>query len=290
MDDVANRQGVTDTHRAVELSAMIETAIEQTAKFHVIERAQMGKLVTEQNAANSGMVTTNTPGKTGGFEGADFLIYGSITSIGRKVENNMGATLMGSLLTPRPGYVVNNGKHSTFVQTGPAPAVNCSNTFVTLGMDIQIVSASTGEVRYVKHLDETAKSETACNQQAQIDTQALFQSAAQHIASGLVQSIYPIQVAAVQSDGQIVVNYGEGTLTVGQVLGLYAKGAAIKDPATGEVISQDETQLGYARVESVTGRVSRLVPVSPMSAPPPIGTIARLATPEELQALKDHHR
>jgi curli biogenesis system outer membrane secretion channel CsgG len=44
---------------------MVETAVETSNKFRVIERRQLGNLVNEQAMGNSGMVTTNTPGQRG---------------------------------------------------------------------------------------------------------------------------------------------------------------------------------------------------------------------------------
>jgi len=266
MDDVAN------THQASTLSTMIETAITETGKFHVIERDSLNKLMGEQTRANSGLVTTNTPGKVGGFEGVDYLVYGTITTLGETTKADVGANVMNTLLTSRGRFAA------------PVSSANCSNTYVTLGLDIKITDAHTGEVKYVSHLNETQKSDTACGHVGQVDGATLFRVSSEKIASGLVTSIYPIQVAAVQPDGQIVLNYGDGVVQVGEFVGLFAKGTPIKDPATGEVIASDETQLGYARVVSVAGRVSRAVPVSPMSGPPPIGTIARPAKPEDIQA------
>jgi curli biogenesis system outer membrane secretion channel CsgG len=49
-------------------TVMVETAVETSNKFRVIERRQLGNLVNEQAMGNSGMVTTNTPGQRGGLK------------------------------------------------------------------------------------------------------------------------------------------------------------------------------------------------------------------------------
>jgi hypothetical protein len=46
-------------------TVMVETAVETSNKFRVIERRQLGNLVNEQAMGNSGMVTTNTPASEG---------------------------------------------------------------------------------------------------------------------------------------------------------------------------------------------------------------------------------
>ncbi|WP_293901128.1 CsgG/HfaB family protein [Phenylobacterium sp.] len=263
MDDLAH------SGQAAVLSAMIETAIANTSKFRVIEREHLGKLVGEQARAKSGLVTTNTPGKIGGFEGADFLIYGTITTIQALNRADVGSNLVAGIMS-------GNNRATP----------NCNNTYATIGLDIKITDARSGEVKYVTRINETQRSATACGGGAgAIDTGSLMRAAADKVASGLVTTIYPIQIAAIQPDGVIVLNYGEGAVQEGAVMGIYSKGAVIRDPATGEVLANDEVQLGFLRIIGVTGRVSRAVPITMLSARPDIGAIVRPATPADLQAL-----
>lgn len=93
MDDLAQ------SGQTAQLTQMLETAIAATSKFRVVERNSLGKLVGEQARARSGLVTSNTAGKVGGFEGADFLIYGSITSASMVSKN-----LFGMRAEPSPQY------------------------------------------------------------------------------------------------------------------------------------------------------------------------------------------
>jgi curli biogenesis system outer membrane secretion channel CsgG len=260
IDDVA-RSGQGET-----FSTMLETAIEGTNRFRVIERRQLDKLMTERAGARAGVFTTNTPGRTGGIEGADYLIYGSITSAQASARADIGANLIAGFLG------------------GRAANPSCASKQVTLGVDIKITDAASGEVRYANHLDQSAKSATSCNGNAEIDTAGLLRSAADNVASGLVTAIYPIQIAAVTGDGYVL-NYGQGTILPGQVLAVYAKGEAIRDPSSGEILSNSETRLGYVRVESVEGRVSKAVAITPFAASPPVGSTVRPATPAEAQAV-----
>jgi curli biogenesis system outer membrane secretion channel CsgG len=262
MDDLAgSRAGPA-------LSSMIETAIEGTSKFRVIEREQLDKLVGEQSRAKAGLITTNTPGKTGGFDGVDFLIYGTITSLSVVNKADLGSSLIA-------GIFAGNG--------GPAPS--CSNAYATLGLDVKITDAATGEVRYVTHIDEKQKSASSCGQRAQIDAPTLERSAAEKVASGLVTAIYPIQIAAVQSDGVMILNYGQGTVEPGAIFTVYVKGDAIRDPATGEVIANNETRLGLIRVTEVTGRISKAAPASDFASAAPVGSIVRASTSDEIAQL-----
>jgi hypothetical protein len=70
-----------------------------------------------------------------------------------------------------------------------------------------------------------------------------------------------------------------------QQLAVYSKGEAIKDPATGEVLSYNEEKLGFLRVTEVNGRVSRAMPASAFATPLAVGSIVRPATQADVNAL-----
>jgi hypothetical protein len=261
MDDVA-RTGQADT-----FSRMLETSITNTSKFRVIERERLNKLLGEQGRAKAGLVTTNKPGRTGGFEGADFLIYGSITTLSMTKKADFGST-----------FLANMGSRG-----GNA---SCSNVLVTLGIDIKITDADTGEVKYVTRVDEKQKGAAVCDGSSPIDAAGLMRAAADKVATGLVTTIYPIQIAAVQGDGTIVLNYGEGSVLPGSIMTVFSKGQAIIDPATGEKLGNDETELGNIQVTAVTGRISKAVAIGGFAGAPPVGSIVRPATEMEIDALK----
>lgn len=262
IDDLAG------TQQADQFTAMIESAIAGSGKFRLMERERMGKLVGEQTRARGGMVTTNNPRRIGGFEGVDYLIYGSITSISAKAKADVGATLLTGLLSGRN-----------------ASSQTCSNTVATLGVDIKITDADSGEIKYSTHIDEQQKSGSSCGGSGQIDASALLRSAADRVASGLVTAIYPIQVASIQGDGTLVLNYGEGALDAGNILAVFSKGEPIRDPASGEIIGNDETRLGYIRITEVTPRLSKAAPLQQFVFPAQIGAIVRPASAAEVAAL-----
>jgi curli biogenesis system outer membrane secretion channel CsgG len=255
---------LTKSGQADTLSTMIESAVAGTGRFRLIERQQLGKLVGEQARARGGVVTTNNPGAMGGFEGVDYLIYGTITSLSAKSAADIGSNLVSGLF---------GNKNA-----------NCTATSATLALDIKITDADSGEIKYVTRINETQRAQASCEGKSNIDAALLMRSASEKVASGLVTSIYPIQVAAVQGDGTIVLNYGDGAVQPGAVMAVYAKGQEIRDPTTGEVLGADEQKLGMIRVTTITGRTSRAVPAGPFSAGIPVGALVRPATVDEIKA------
>ena len=63
---------------------MLETALSQTNKFEIIERARMDDLLGEQALAAGGL--TQGSGQIGGLSGVDYLVYGTITKLGKEGE------------------------------------------------------------------------------------------------------------------------------------------------------------------------------------------------------------
>ncbi|MEY2942954.1 MAG: hypothetical protein RLY97_968 [Pseudomonadota bacterium] len=252
---------LSNTGQVEALSSMIQTAIEATNKFRVTDRAKMDKFLREQGLAKNGLVTSRTPGKIGGFEGADFLITGSINAYSVVTKSDLGASFLAGMMSNQ------------------AQGQTCRGAEATLSVDIKISEADTAITRYVQRLNEKQRVQTVCGGGVgQVDASALLRSAADKIANGLVTTVYPIQIAAVQADGVFVLNYGEGTMKVGDLMTVFVKGEEIRDPVTNEVLSNDETLIGAIRVSDVLGRISKADAYTPFETAPARGSIVRLAT------------
>ena len=104
---------------------MLETALSQTNKFEIIERARMDDLLGEQALAAGGL--TQGSGQIGGLSGVDYLVYGTITKLGKEGE----AVSFGG---------IGGGSSKT-----------------TMSVDIKVVDARTGSVRISKTVERTAK-------------------------------------------------------------------------------------------------------------------------------------
>ncbi len=253
MDDVAQ------SGRAEALSAMIESAIVSTNKFRVIEREQMSRISVEDAQVRGGRVTSNSGRRRAqAVEGVDYLIYGTITALSGEARSDIGSSLLAGMLSGR-----NNA------------APSCSRMRVTLALDIRIVDFDSGEIKYVDRINEVGQSGAQCGGAAQFDPTPLFRTAADRIAGGLVTTLYPIQVAAVTGDGTMVLNYGEGTLTLRQMLTVFQPGEPIRDPATGDIIDNNDTPLGLICVSEVLPRSARATALTTFAAQPPVGAHLR---------------
>lgn len=259
---VRQMQDMANTGQAQAFSQMIQSAVAQTGKFRVIE-SNFADLRDQQELGNSGMVTTNRPGKRGGFEGADFLIYGTITSGATSRQTDSGADMGRGFASRMLGVNLGGG--------------GCSKATATLAVDVKIVDGATGEIRFTKNINQTTVGRTSCSGDAQLDMVSMLRGAANQIASGLVTTIYPIKVAAVQPDGSLVLNYGEGTVVPGMLLAVYGQGQTITDPDSGRVLTSEGAQIGLVRVTEVMTRFSKARPEGAFAQQPQIGQIVRVA-------------
>lgn len=255
--------------QAETLTQMMLTAIAATQKFRVMERGQAGVLLQEQQRAKSGLVTSRNGGKVGGFQGADYLIYGTITTLSVTKKSNIGATLGMGLLS---------GGSSSQPQ-------NCYGGEVTLSLDIRITDGETGQIRYVKRIDEKKKAGTICGEGVpQVNATELFRSAADNVAAGLVTTVYPMKVANAQPDGTLMLNYGEGTLKVGDMVTIFRPGEAVIDPDTGRSLGSSEQRMGIAQITDVQSSFSKAKGVAGFDYPAQTLDIARLSTSDDLSA------
>ncbi|CAM3158430.1 hypothetical protein SPAN111604_07385 [Sphingomonas antarctica] len=268
---VRQMQDLANTGQAKAFSQMIQSAIAATGKFRVIE-SNFGNLRDQQELGNSGMVTTNRPGKRGGFEGSDFIIDGTITSgsAGKQSDEgaNVGRKVFGQFLKVDMG------------------GGNCAKVIATLAVDVKVTDAATGEIRFTKNINQTTTGKTSCSGDPQLDLTNMLRGAANQIASGLLTTIYPMKVAAVQSDGSLLLNYGEGTVAPDTLLAIFAKGQVVIDPDTGRPLTSEGAQIGLARVTEVQTRFSKATPEGPFSQPPQVGYIVRVAPPTLLRGKK----
>jgi curli biogenesis system outer membrane secretion channel CsgG len=255
--------------QAETLTQMMLTAIAATQKFRVMERGQTGVLLQEQQRAKSGLVTSRNGGKVGGFEGVDYLIYGTITTLSVTKKSNIGATLGMGLLSGGSGN----------------QPQNCYGGEVTLSLDIRITDGETGQIRYVKRIDEKKKAGTICGEGVpQVNATELFRSAADNVAAGLVTTVYPMKVANAQADGTLMLNYGEGTLKVGDMVTIFRPGESVIDPDTGRSLGSSEQRMGIAQITDVQSSFSKAKGVAGFDYPAQTLDIARLSTSDDLSA------
>ena len=116
-----------------ELSDMLSNELLGTGVFKVVERKKLDNVLSEQDLGASGRVSKNSAAKMGRLTGAQYLITGSVSSFESSGSKGGRFSFKGVSL---------GGKKST----------------VSMGIDIRVINATTGEVSYARTVEATAKS------------------------------------------------------------------------------------------------------------------------------------
>ena len=273
---VSKIEDLAKSGQADAFAKMIETAVTQTGKFRVFEDNH-AILAEHQAKAAAGIITTRTPGKRGGFTGADFLIYGTITTASRSTKDDKAGTIQGGFMKD---LGVALGRKTGLTSMGDAIGGNqrnCAKATASLAIDVKIVDGESGEIKYADSLNPTIDSRSSCTGDPVVDYRVLLRNAATQIAGALVTSSFPVRVVAVLPDGTVMLDYGVGTIRVGDTYTVFGTGEKILD-FNGAVLSEGEgAALGNIRVVDVQAKFSKALPTGAFVSPPQRGMIARPA-------------
>lgn len=230
---------------------MLETSITKTGKMDVMERGRLQGVLEEQALAGAGI--TDSGGGVGGLTGVDYLIYGTITRFGAQESGVSVSTSsgVGSLLGRRGQQAAGGG-------------LDTSKTAVTMGVDLKVTDVATGRIVIADEVAGTVAAGSSfsvggiSSSDASADPFADVQRVvAANIAEAVVTARTPVKVIAVQSDGTLVLNYGNVFFKPGDQLAAFSVGEVFTDPDTGEVLGADETRLGTIEVMSAEARLSK---------------------------------
>lgn len=246
---------------------MLETALVKTNKFEIIERSRLDEVLGERALGMAG-ITDNNAGLSG-VQGVDYLIYGSITKLGE------------------------TKKQSNFLIAG----LNKNDKIYEMGVDLRLVDVSTGKIVRAENVDLDSKSGGSFTVGGLAGYGALGTSSdegdplgdiqrmtAIEIAGVVTLTISPIKVMAAQSDGTIVLNYGEGVLQDEDYLRLFEVGEGFADPDTGEILGAEEIEIGIVQVTKALPKYTKTKLVS--GSAPVVGMMARKVADDDVKALK----
>ncbi len=256
------------------LRTQVITALTQTQKFEIIERAQIGQIVEELKLTHeSGLVDPtikNTP-KWGKLRGVNWLVIGVLTQF-----NETGS---GGMLGSKIGF----SKRDLF-----------------LVFDVRVVDVESGRVVDAAPLEvkvpvggSMGGSILAKNGLAGFSAQKgepeqineLVRRTCTRMVHRIVANVSPIRVVQVR-ENEVLLSYGAGLLEKGDLLEVFTKGEVFMDPDTGaeeaELIAAGTlevvlTQRIFSKAEPKKGTM-----VSNLKE----GDICRVAEPKGLFGLK----
>lgn len=138
---IFNNNGDLNTLAADQMT----TLLDQSDRFRVIERAQLQKLIDEQNL--EGVVKSGELAKQAQVRGVDYLVLGKVTNLRVKRETKSNGFGLGQV-----GGLVNVG--------GAAVNQNDVNITTECGVDIRFVDPTTGQIM-VSNFSEFNRTDSA---------------------------------------------------------------------------------------------------------------------------------
>ena len=215
---------------------MLTTSLVKTNKFDVIERDRMAEIMKEQGMSVEGWFSGGYEGGKVNLQGVDYILTGAITEYGQKEQ----AAQFG-------GFSSGSGT-------------------ARMAVDVRVLEVATGSIGFA----DTVSAEASTGSAFAVDGVAsgggtdssaamgeVMRKTAQRVTNMVVTSIFPIRVVRVQSNGEVMLNYGDSVLAEGDVLDVFSEGEPLLDPDTGEELGREEEMVGKLSVTSAQGRLSK---------------------------------
>ena len=234
---------------ALGLTEMLTTALVETGRFVVIERAQIDQILTEQDLGASGRVNPETAAEQGAVIGAAALISGGIT------EYSYTSSSLGGGLDVLKAIRVTRQELTAMV-----------------ALDIRVLDAVTSEVLFSKRTEGEASSRStsadveigdqefsmaaaATTPLGQASRQAI-EDAVQAIVTALADIPWTGRIIDVRGESVYVNAGSEDGIRTGMEFDVYEQEPPLIDPATGLNLGAPERYLGALRITDLEDRYS----------------------------------
>jgi curli biogenesis system outer membrane secretion channel CsgG len=227
-----NNKGVGDG-----VSDMLTTALVKSGNYRVIERAEIDRILNEQDFGQSGRVTQQSAAQLGQVLGVEIAVIGSVSEFGYK-KGETGGAIKGL-------------------------GIGVSNQQAVVGVDIRMVNTETGEIITAENVrkDKSAKglklrtNKLAFKDQKDFD-ESLVGKAAREAIEDVVSMIdnsantIPWQAKVIiEKEGVVFINSGEADgLQIGDEFAVYRKGEDLIDPDTGISLGSVDKKIGEIRI------------------------------------------
>ena len=206
--------------------AKVEELLTQGRRFGVLDRKRPEVYEAEKQILASGDVDVGERARLGRVMGADYLVYGTIDRVA--IENE-------TRVIRATGERIDRSHGATKVR-------------------FTVLAAATRQVKWSSAI--TLERRLPPGLRPEAAAEALLEEVAVRMVDELTENIYPPRVTEVLAPGQFVVNRGGNTVQAGNVFEVFALGAWLLDPDTGERLDQLETSVGIARIVSVKPKYS----------------------------------
>jgi len=253
------------------LAIMLESALFDTGRFVIVERAKLTDVIAEQDLAASGRTAkAGKVAQTGLIRPCRYLATGAVTTVDEKQSGGDAGISIGGV---RLGGGKSEAQVTVIVKlidttTGEIVAKEsitgkAGNTSLRVGVSAGIVNTELGGFK-----------KTPLGQAAQ----DCINKASEFIAKKMESFPFEGSVVKISESGQVVINRGsQFGVEVGQELAMAKQGELMTDPDTGEILGNEEGKvIGKIKVAKVSEKISYCDVVEGEKMPD-AGTVVKVA-------------
>ena len=230
------------------VATMLVSELVQNGTYTVMERAQVDRILNEQNFQQGGRADASSAAKLGRLLGVDAIIIGSITqferedkslALGLRRESKASVTIDARIVQIGTGEIlaVAQGKGQAKRSKMNLDTDGEGHAVHRLAQDMwssNLASTILGEATRAAVLNLVATLATAAPKIPETETVAVI--------SALVADV---------AGSELVINVGTaGGVKVGSEYAVLRPGREIKDPATGNVLRRSSTRVGKIKITS----------------------------------------
>jgi curli biogenesis system outer membrane secretion channel CsgG len=250
------------------LAAMLTSALVESERFIVLERANVGQILSEQEFKAAGVANPETGPALGKLTGSQLLIYGAVTEFG--TDDSGGGLSVG----------VSGGGLGRLL----SGALSRQSVSGKVAMDIRLVDTTTGQVlenyRVSEDLSSTGYDVSVGYENVSLGTNKFWKTplgeATRKAINNAVQWIVleaqkkPWVGRVVDAEGQdLYINAGtQAGLSVGDQFMIERVVKRFTDPETGEVLGSRKTEIGVLKLTGIESKLA-FGAFQPLGAEPP---------------------
>lgn len=217
------RSGVTGLSRAV------EEALLATGRFNILSRTDRAAFESEREFIRGADAGRQEVARTGQASGADYILVVELSQFSTKENQREVIRLTNEVII-----------QSSFQGLVSLRLLEFSSRKVAWSSSARFSEQIPNEPRITQDIVMKA-----------------LEASTRSLISALVDHMFPILVLK-QDGGDLVINRGQGAVTVGQRFSVFSQGDELKDPQTGEVLGRHEKHLATGVIADVRPKFSIL--------------------------------
>jgi len=240
---------LTDSYRFGELtvssfdisrqfSQKLAVALTQTNKFAVLDREYIEEFARERNILLSGDASLEEQAKLGEVLSVDYLLVGTITEAGIERKQEWSPAIGHPISEYEADF---NFEYRLLV--GPTRQIKLAD----------VLDISLDKTDEIKKLVKKWEPQDLDYREM---TDNFVSMVANQLVETIIDNIYPIRIASIDKDGQVIINQGGSRISVGQLLDIFSQGKELFDADTKESLGTTEILVATVRIDKVLPKIS----------------------------------